>query len=150
MTHLQEGALYSAYPEGCVMSEEESPADPLESWEDGAAFGVSADKDPVCKTPVEEWAEQLDIVSTEEVPIPEKLVDQVIGQEAASIIVRKAAEQRRHIIMVGEPGTGKSMLSRSMTEFLPKEQLEIFSYIVITRMRMNPESEPFQLDEGRV
>ena len=29
----------------------------------------------------------------------------------------------RHIIMVGEPGTGKSMLSRSMTEFLPKEQL---------------------------
>jgi len=106
------------------MSDEESPVDPLESWEDGAAFGVSADKDPVCKTSVEEWAEQLDIVSTEEVPIPEKLVDQVIGQEAASIIVRKAAEQRRHIIMVGEPGTGKSMLSRSMTEFLPKEQLE--------------------------
>ncbi len=124
ITHLQEGAQDREYPEGCTMSDEESPVDPLESWEDGAAFGVSADKDPVCKTPVEEWAEQLDIVSTEEVPIPEKLVDQVIGQEAASIIVRKAAEQRRHIIMVGEPGTGKSMLSRSMTEFLPKEQLE--------------------------
>jgi len=106
------------------MSEEETPVDPLESWEDGAAFGVSADKDPICKTPVEVWAEELDIGSTEEVPIPEKLVDQVIGQEAASIIVRKAAEQRRHMIMVGEPGTGKSMLARSMTEFLPKEQLE--------------------------
>jgi|TARA_B100002052_G_scaffold53276_1_gene46411 Lon-like ATP-dependent protease len=106
------------------MSEEETPVDPLESWEDGAAFGVSADKDPICKTPVEVWAEELDIASTEEVPIPEKLVDQVIGQEAASIIVRKAAEQRRHMIMVGEPGTGKSMLARSMTEFLPKEQLE--------------------------
>ncbi|MCH2441165.1 MAG: ATP-dependent protease LonB [Candidatus Thalassarchaeum sp.] len=106
------------------MSDEEAPIDPLESWEDGAAFGVADDKDPVCKTPVEEWAEELDIVSTEEVPIPDKLVDQVIGQEAASIIVRKAAEQRRHMIMVGEPGTGKSMLARSMTEFLPKEQLE--------------------------
>ena len=106
------------------MSEEETPVDPLESWEDGAAFGVSVDKDPICKTPVEVWAEELDIGSTEEVPIPEKLVDQVIGQEAASIIVRKAAEQRRHMIMVGEPGTGKSMLARSMTEFLPKEQLE--------------------------
>ncbi|MAQ04386.1 MAG: ATP-dependent protease LonB [Euryarchaeota archaeon] len=106
------------------MSEQETPVDPLESWEDGAAFGVSADKDPICKTPVEVWAEELDIASTEEVPIPEKLVDQVIGQEAASIIVRKAAEQRRHMIMVGEPGTGKSMLARSMTEFLPKEQLE--------------------------
>ena len=106
------------------MSDEQKLDDPLESWEDGAAFGVASSKDPICKTPVEEWSDALDIVSTEEVPIPDKLVDQVIGQEAASIIVRKAAEQRRHIIMVGEPGTGKSMLSRSMTEFLPKEQLE--------------------------
>ena len=106
------------------MSDEPEPIDPLESWEDGVAFGVAAAKDPICQTPVEHWVKDIDIVSTEEVPIPEKLVDQVIGQEAASIIVRKAAEQRRHIIMVGEPGTGKSMLARSMTEFLPKEQLE--------------------------
>ena len=106
------------------MGESERPIDPLESWEDGAAFGAAEDKDPICSIPVENWTESLDIISTEEVPIPENLVDQVIGQEAASIIVRKAAEQRRHIIMVGEPGTGKSMLARSMTEFLPKEQLE--------------------------
>ena len=98
--------------------------DPLESWEDGSAFGVSDDSDPVCETPVEDWIEDLDIESTEQVPIPDKLVDQVIGQEAASIVVRKASEQRRHMIMVGEPGTGKSMLARSMTEFLPPEQLE--------------------------
>ena len=98
--------------------------DPLESWEDGSAFGVSDDSDPVCETPVEDWIKDLDIESTEKVPIPDKLVDQVIGQEAASIVVRKASEQRRHMIMVGEPGTGKSMLARSMTEFLPPEQLE--------------------------
>ncbi len=103
---------------------DEDPSDPLDSWEDGAAFGVSDDSDPICETPVEDWVSDLDIISTEEVPIPEKLVDQVIGQEAASIVVRKASEQRRHMIMVGEPGTGKSMLARSMTEFLPKEQLE--------------------------
>jgi len=103
---------------------DEGPADPLESWEDGAAFGVSDDSDPVCETPVEEWVGNLEISSTEEVPIPNNLVDQVIGQEAASIVVRKASEQRRHMIMVGEPGTGKSMLARSMTEFLPKEQME--------------------------
>ncbi len=114
------------------MSEEESPEteqpkppeDPLDSWEDASAFGVSDDKDPVCETPVEEWIADLDIESTEQVPIPDRLVDQVIGQEAASIVVRKASEQRRHMIMVGEPGTGKSMLARSMTEFLPAEQLE--------------------------
>ena len=98
--------------------------DPLESWEDGSAFGVSDDSDPVCETPVEDWIKDLDIESTDQVPIPDKLVDQVIGQEAASIVVRKASEQRRHMIMVGEPGTGKSMLARSMTEFLPPEQLE--------------------------
>ena len=97
---------------------------PLETWEDGAAFGVAVDKDPICKTPVEEWIKGIKFESTADVPIPTKLVDQVIGQEAASIVVRKAAEQRRHVIMVGEPGTGKSMLARSMTEFLPKEQLE--------------------------
>ena len=103
---------------------EEPEEDALESWEDGPAFGVSEDKDPVCETSVEEWIDGVDINSTADVPIPDKLVDQVIGQEAASIVVRKAAEQRRHVIMVGEPGTGKSMLARSMTEFLPRERLE--------------------------
>ena len=94
---------------------ESESEDPLESWEDASAFGVSDDKDPVCQAPVEEWVADLPISSTTDVPIPDKLVDQVIGQEAASIVVRKASEQRRHMIMVGEPGTGKSMLARSMT-----------------------------------
>ncbi len=104
--------------------EDSGQKDPLESWEDGSAFGVTDDSDPVCEIPVEDWIKDLDIESTDRVPIPDKLVDQVIGQEAASIVVRKASEQRRHMIMVGEPGTGKSMLARSMTEFLPPEQLE--------------------------
>ena len=103
---------------------QESPADHLDSWEEGPAFGIGEDKDPICETPVEEWIDGVDITSTAAVPIPENLVDQVIGQEAASIVVRKAAEQRRHMIMVGDPGTGKSMLARSMTEFLPKDSLE--------------------------
>ena len=114
---------------------EQPEQDALESWEDGPAFGVSEDKDPICETPVEEWISEVDITSTVDVPIPPKLVDQVIGQEAAAIVVRKAAEQRRHVIMVGEPGTGKSMLARSMTEFLPSEQLED---IMVYR---NPEDE---------
>ena len=106
------------------LEDDSKQKDPLESWEDGSAFGVSDDNDPVCMTPVEDWIKDLEIESTEQVPIPDKLVDQVIGQEAASIVVKKASEQRRHMIMVGEPGTGKSMLARSMTEFLPPEQLE--------------------------
>ena len=113
-------------------------ADALESWEEGSAFGVSEDKDPICETPVEEWVKELKIESTEKVPIPDRLVDQVIGQEAASIVVKKASEQRRHMIMVGEPGTGKSMLARSMTEFLPPEQLED----VLVYRNLEDENEP--------
>ena len=74
-------------------------------------------------TPVDEWVRSLDFKSTEDVPIPERLVDQVIGQEAGSIVIRKAAEQRRHMMMIGDPGTGKSMLARSMTELLPQDKL---------------------------
>ena len=120
------------------MDGEDPVPDPLEDWEAGSAFGVSEDKDPVCTTPVEDWVLDLPIESTVDVPIPERLVDQVIGQDAASIVIRKAAEQRRHVIMVGEPGTGKSMLARSMTEFLPLEQLED----VLVYRNVEDENEP--------
>ena len=52
-----------------------------------------------------------------------KVVDQVIGQEAAVNVIRKAAAQRRHVLLIGEPGTGKSMLGLALAELLPKEKL---------------------------
>ncbi|MEM4256125.1 MAG: ATP-dependent protease LonB, partial [Thermoplasmata archaeon] len=39
-------------------------------------------------------------------------------------IIKKAAVQKRHVILIGDPGTGKSMLAQSMVDFLPKEELE--------------------------
>ncbi len=39
-------------------------------------------------------------------------------------VVKKAAEQKRHVMLIGEPGTGKSMLAKSMTEYLPKDELQ--------------------------
>jgi len=36
----------------------------------------------------------------------------------------KAAKQHRHVMMIGSPGTGKSMLAKAMTELLPKEELQ--------------------------
>jgi len=66
----------------------------------------------------------LDISSTIEVEVPEQLIDQVIGQEHAVEVVKKAATQRRHVMMLGTPGTGKSMLAKAMAELLPKEELQ--------------------------
>ncbi len=70
------------------------------------------------------WIVSQNFSSTGEINIPPHLADQVIGQDEAVRVVRKAAEQKRHVMLIGEPGTGKSMLARSMTEFLPKSELQ--------------------------
>ncbi|MFB6195843.1 MAG: ATP-dependent protease LonB, partial [Haloplanus sp.] len=46
----------------------------------------------------------LQIDSTAEIKVPDRLVDQVIGQEHARDVVMKAAKQRRHVMMIGSPG----------------------------------------------
>jgi Lon-like ATP-dependent protease len=66
----------------------------------------------------------LEIISTKDIEVPKKLIEQVIGQEHAVEVVRKAANQRRHVMMLGTPGTGKSMLAKAMAELLPKEELQ--------------------------
>ncbi|MFH1100884.1 MAG: ATP-dependent protease LonB [Methanobacteriota archaeon] len=73
---------------------------------------------------IEDWIKNHKFASTKDIPVPESLLDQVIGQDRAVEIVKKAAEQKRHVMLIGDPGTGKSMVARAMTEFLPKEELE--------------------------
>src|SRR5438034_2722465 len=80
--------------------------------------------DPEELPPVDSWISKVDFRSTAEVKIPERLVDQVIGQERAVEVIRKASEQKRHVMLIGDPGTGKSMLARSMTEMLPRDDLQ--------------------------
>ena len=65
-----------------------------------------------------------EIATSSQIEVPEKLIDQVIGQEHAVEVIKKAAIQRRHVMMIGSPGTGKSMLGKAMAGLLPKEDLQ--------------------------
>src|SRR3989338_10126297 len=62
--------------------------------------------------------------STAEIPVPEKIIDQIIGQERAVNIIKKASSQKRNVLLIGTPGTGKSMLGLAMAELLPVQELE--------------------------
>jgi len=83
-------------------------------------------------------AKEVNFKTTKDIKISDKIIDQVIGQEEAVNIIRKAAEQRRHVLLIGEPGTGKSMLGMALAELLPKEKL----VDVVSFPNQNDENQP--------
>ncbi len=57
------------------------------------------------------------------------MIDQVIGQEHAVELIKIAARQRRNVLLIGDPGNGKSMLGQAMAELLPREELrDVIAY----------------------
>jgi len=61
--------------------------------------------------------------TTADLKVDKKLVNQIIGQDHAVQIIKKAAKQRRHVFLIGEPGTGKSLIGQALATLLPKEAL---------------------------
>jgi Lon-like ATP-dependent protease len=86
--------------------------------------------------------------TTKTVKVPKSLIDQVIGQDGAVEIIRKAAQQKRHILLIGEPGTGKSMLGLAMSELLPVEELEDILIYPNKEEKNNPRVDIVKAGEG--
>lgn len=98
---------------------------------------------------VEDWVNKQNFETTKDVEVPKILFDQVIGQEEAGEVVKKAALQKRHVLLLGEPGTGKSMLAQSMVDFLPKEELEDIVVFHNTEDNNRPRVKTFPAGKGK-
>lgn len=70
----------------------------------------------------------LDFRTTAELAVPPRLIDRIIGQPHAVETVRIAAAQHRWLLLLGEPGTGKSMLGKALAEELrPRELCDVIA-----------------------
>jgi ATP-dependent Lon protease len=102
-----------------------------------------------------------EITSTREIPIPSDPLERVIGQEKAVEIARVAAYQRRHLLLVGPPGIGKSMTAQALALHLDRPRTEIRivhnpenperpSVEVVARDEVHAEHETIRSTEGEL
>ncbi len=111
-------------PDSRSAVEGESPLDDENPLDDALGSDVDEDMEIDEEIEDEDLLGGLKVDSSSEIEVPDRLVDQVIGQDHARDIVLKAAKQRRHVMMIGSPGTGKSMLAKAMSQLLPKKELQ--------------------------
>jgi len=69
-----------------------------------------------------------DIESSKDIGIPRNPIDRVVGQHVAIEKIKVAVKQRRHLLLVGPPGIGKSMVAQALALSLskPKEEIRVF------------------------
>ncbi|MDF1538179.1 MAG: ATP-binding protein [Candidatus Thorarchaeota archaeon] len=66
------------------------------------------------------------ITTTADITLSNDPLERVIGQQHAVSLVQSAVVQRRHILLCGAPGIGKSMLARAAYSLLPPPKDEVW------------------------
>ncbi|MEM0437689.1 MAG: ATP-binding protein [Candidatus Micrarchaeia archaeon] len=62
---------------------------------------------------------------TSEIRLPQSPLEQVIGQEHVLEIASIVARQKRHLLLVGPPGTGKSFIANTISSILPRPTQQV-------------------------
>ncbi|MBO6084590.1 MAG: ATP-binding protein, partial [Candidatus Methanomethylophilaceae archaeon] len=99
------------------------------------------------KVAIKTWSDLKDLTSTADIEIPADPLDRVLGQEEAIALAKIAARQRRHLLLVGPPGTGTSMIARAISKQRPTPKTEVR----VANTPQNPERPFLQVvEEERV